>query len=134
MHMFTCPLGQTLTVVRVDTIYADPTIHALVSRAVIHIFLTVVSLESWEKERNNILEVQCKCIWSTLHPLPQTPNNSFNPTPQPQIDVPKKVSSKKVQWVSSVYIFSQQFPQRQSQGLTEFRSRGPYSLPCLLVL
>lgn len=42
-----CPLRQTLTVVRVDTIYADPTIHALVSRAVIHVFLTVVSLESW---------------------------------------------------------------------------------------
>lgn len=43
-----CPLRQTLTIVRVDTIYTDPTIHALVSRAVIHVLLAVVSPEAWQ--------------------------------------------------------------------------------------
>lgn len=48
--IFTCPLRRTLTVVCIDTIYTDPTIHALVSRAVIHVLLAVVSPEAWAEK------------------------------------------------------------------------------------
>lgn len=46
--VLTCPLRWALAVVGVDSIYTNPTIHALVARTVIHIDLTVKATESWQ--------------------------------------------------------------------------------------
>lgn len=43
-----CPLRRALAIICVDTIDADPIIHAFVSRAVINIVLTIVSPEAWQ--------------------------------------------------------------------------------------
>lgn len=37
-----------MAIVGIDTVHTDPSIHALVSRAVVHVGLTVLALEAWQ--------------------------------------------------------------------------------------
>lgn len=45
----TCPLWWTLTVVGVDSINTLSSIHTLMTRTIIHIAFTVVTLKPWNR-------------------------------------------------------------------------------------
>lgn len=46
--VLTCPLRRALAIVGVHAVDAYPAVHALVTRAVIHVVLAVVSLKAWQ--------------------------------------------------------------------------------------
>lgn len=45
--VLSCPFWWTLAIVSIDSVHTYSSIHTLVTRTVIHIILTVVSLEPW---------------------------------------------------------------------------------------
>lgn len=55
LKSYTCPFWWTLAVVCINSIYTYSSIHALVTWAVIHIVLTVVSFKTWDKFKDKSL-------------------------------------------------------------------------------
>lgn len=45
----TCPLRWTLAIVGVDTVNTFPSIHTLMTRTIIHVVFTVVTLKTWNR-------------------------------------------------------------------------------------